>query len=273
MDKVYERAFAKVNLSLKITGKRGSYHTLESIIKFVDLADEVTAEAAENGEIAITYSGLIDGRLPGDNAARAARLVMKKYGCGGIKAAIKKNIPLGAGLGGSSADAAAVIRAMQRLYSLEKIPNELLLEAGSDVPCMYRQNDCIIEGTGEKVKEITLPRLNLVLITIDSCVNTADAYRAYDTLGGEDGNIFDIVSALQKGENPKLFNALQRAAESINPEIRRSVEALEAAGFLGICMTGSGSGVFALETNLRDFDEKLKKLVVTDGKPVIFRQI
>lgn len=118
MYKVRIKAPAKVNFALGITGESGGFHMLDSIVCTIDLFDDVTVAKRSDGMVNITMRGMGSENIPpeANNAVRAAELFAEKHSTGGADITITKRIPMGAGLGGSSADAAGVLRAMSKLY-------------------------------------------------------------------------------------------------------------------------------------------------------------
>lgn len=259
MNVAHECAYAKINIALKITGKRENLHSIETLVKFISLCDFVNVTARTDKEINVRYHGLRE-EIENDNAKRAAALIMKRFGCCGADIEIRKFIPMRAGLGGSSADAAAVARAMKTLYGLPEIPIDILLAMGSDVPCMYSGKNCIVSGVGETVEEVKLPPMNIAVVVPDGGVSTAAAYSMYDSGGGETGDIRRVAASLKRKGSPKIFNALKKAAGKLNGGVDEALAMLKKCGFKRAGMTGSGSGVFGFSFDMKAFDSAVTKL-------------
>lgn len=245
---IQERACAKVNLTLGVTGRRSDgYHTLDSLMVTTDLCDDVTVTRCR--EVIVTCTGMF---LPYRNTLRAAAERYRALTGRGARIHVYKRIPAEAGLGGGSADAAAVLRGMQRLYgeAEERDLYDIALRVGADVPFCLQGGLCRAQGVGEVLTPFRLGApLHLVLAKPAAGVSTRalferinlpqplpDTARAMAALSGGD------VRAL----GPLLCNALQAEAEALVPEIGTLRQRLLALGALGASMTGSGSTVFGL---------------------------
>lgn len=245
---IQERACAKVNLTLGVTGRRSDgYHTLDSLMVTTDLCDDVTVTRCR--EVIVTCTGMF---LPYRNTLRAAAERYRALTGRGARIHVYKRIPAEAGLGGGSADAAAVLRGMQRLYgeAEERDLYDIALRVGADVPFCLQGGLCRAQGVGEVLTPFRLGApLHLVLAKSAAGVSTRalferlnlpqplpDTARAMAALSGGD------VRAL----GPLLCNALQAEAEALVPEIGTLRQRLLALGALGASMTGSGSAVFGL---------------------------
>lgn len=249
MEKMIQlRACAKVNLTLGVTGRRrDGYHTLDSLMVTTDLCDDVTVTRCR--EVIVTCTGMF---LPYRNTLRAAAERYRALTGRGARIHVYKRIPAEAGLGGGSADAAAVLQGMQRLYgeAEERDLYDIALRVGADVPFCLKGGLCRAQGVGEVLTPLRLGApLHLVLAKPAAGVSTRalferlplpqplpDTARAMAALSGGD------VRAL----GPLLCNALQAEAEALVPEIGTLRQRLLALGALGACMTGSGSAVFGL---------------------------
>lgn len=245
---IQERAYAKVNLTLGVTGRRADgYHTLDSLMVTVDLCDDVTVTRCR--EVIVTCTGMF---LPYRNTLRAAAERYRALTGRGARIHVYKRIPAEAGLGGGSADAAAVLRAMQRLYgeAEERDLYDIALRVGADVPFCMQGGLCRAQGVGEVLTPLRLGApLHLVLAKPAQGVSTRalferlslpkpmpDTARAMAALSGGD------VRALA----PLLSNALEVDAEALLPQIGMLRQRLARLGALGARMTGSGSTVFGL---------------------------
>jgi 4-diphosphocytidyl-2-C-methyl-D-erythritol kinase len=251
------KAYAKINLVLNVVGRQDNLHLIDSIMTPFDIYDTVKMEKRTDREIFVKYTNCEN--ITNDTASKMAKLISKKYGLLGVNIEINKNIPIKAGLGGSSADAGAVARGMEKLFSLEKIPNELLLEVGSDVPYMYLGGDKRVQGVGEKVSSVNLPKLYKVLIVDGIGVDTKKSYENYDLFGGDNQDIEKFLININKF-CATFTNSLQKGSQKLNSNIQKASDLLTECGFSS-CMTGSGSGVFGIEYDKAQFENKLKKLI------------
>lgn len=253
---------AKVNAVLRICGTDGrGYHLLESaVLPLKDVYDEVSVAERPDREVRVTVEGAPP--IPGNTAARAARKLIETYGTAGFDIIIKKGIPMASGLGGSSADAAAVFRAFAD--AANTVPSaELMQSVGADVPAMFYAKPVVMRGIGGELEFIEgLPPYKAVVLCGGGGKSTAEVYAAYDRTGGADGNVAEAVERLKAGdEGDYLFNALERAACSEAVEEKKRL--LEKAGFKLVAMSGSGDAVAGL--TLSGFDEKVERLKKLDG--------
>ena len=248
-------AFAKVNFTLEVFGKRADgYHALRSVVMPISLSDTLDIEVADDGSIT-SDTGYDD-----DLCIKAARILRSSVS--GLESSlgavirVVKRIPAGGGLGGGSADAAAVLRALNDLWKAGLSREELAevgAQVGSDVPALVLGGPVIMEGRGDRVDDLRLKTegLNLVLVSPGVHSSTADVYAACEArpLCGEDLTA-KMVSALQAGDLSRIaaafMNDLQPPAVRIHPEIADALVSLKTAGVIGVMMSGSGSSVFGL---------------------------
>lgn len=241
------RAYAKINLTLDVTGKRpDGYHLLRSIMCAVDIFDEVHIEPA------VGISVRFDADIPAENTAlRAAREFCRRTGQGcGI--AINKHIPQQAGMGGGSADAAAVLRGLNRLYGNPLLEEELFsigVGIGADVPFCLMGGCALAEGIGELLTPLPAPSLPLVIVKGSGGVSTRALFSGLRLPLTARPDTASALTAIKSGDieqlAPLCVNALEPPAAALLPEIlqnRRRLESLGARAF----MTGSGSAVVGI---------------------------
>ncbi|WP_249872217.1 4-(cytidine 5'-diphospho)-2-C-methyl-D-erythritol kinase [Oceanobacillus saliphilus] len=253
---ILEKAPAKINLSLDVLRKRDDgYHDVEMIMTSIDLADRIELEQLEEDRIEISLESRY---VPNDErnlAYKAAQLFKKKYGIKkGVHIHIDKSIPVSAGLGGGSADAAGVLRGLNRLWSLE-ISLDELAELGSTIGadvafCVYG-NTAIARGYGEKIEQLpSPPPCWVVLAKPDIGVSTRTIFGQIDI-----GKLFHpdttaILDALKEKNFSKLCsnvgNSLEEITFGLHPEVLRIKEAMVQAGATGVLMSGSGPTVYGL---------------------------
>jgi 4-diphosphocytidyl-2-C-methyl-D-erythritol kinase len=257
------RAHAKINLALSVTGVKGGMHTIDSLVTNIGVYDTINATKRADSQIKVDYWGLTEG-LRGDTAKRMAELIQNRYGTAGADILITKRIPMSAGLGGSSADAAGVAHCMRTLYNLGDIPADLLLAVGSDVPYMYEGGDKRISGTGERLESVFLQQANYAVLVCPGGVSTAEAYALYDKIGGQNPDIDKILDNMRLGKPYILTNALQKAAAELNHNITTGLELLARSGFENTVMSGSGSSVIGVTADKKKHEQNcdtLKKLL------------
>ena len=241
---------AKLNLFLHVTGRRADgYHTLESLMVLLDFGDLLTLSPRKDGAIVLTHP------LPGvpaesDLAYRAAQLLKIHAGTTqGATISLDKRIPLGAGLGGGSSDAASVLLALNRLWNLELPRAELMrigLQLGADVPFFLFGTSAHVGGVGEVLRPVTLPRLAYLISVPPVHVATADVFAAPQLKRDSPPSGADAF-ALGFGRND-----LQAVAAGLHGAISEAITALDAVHFghaartayTAARMSGSGSSVF-----------------------------
>jgi len=243
-------ARAKINLTLDILGKRpDGYHEVRMILQEIGLSDRITLEQGTSGENELFFSengksgGAAALSAEADNLMlRAARLMQKTFGISrGVRMRLEKNIPVAAGLAGGSADAAAVITGMDRLFGLCLSTEELCAAGaclGADIPFCIRGGTMLCEGIGERMTPAE-SRLHgfLVLAKPDAPVSTKDAYRAFDLLDPaaiERPDTAGALSALKNGDaaglSASMKNVLEPVGISFVPGIRLLKERLMEEG-------------------------------------------
>lgn len=252
-EKLTVRAAAKINLALDVTGKlENGYHTLESVFQSVGLYDEVTVELAEDIAVSCEVPELFaeSDEIPCDERNIAYKAAKRFFECAGISGGchihIKKGIPSQAGMGGGSADAAAVMYCLSKLTGAGIIAPE---KTGADVPFMLTGGTAYVEGIGEKITPIADHSGRILVIAKGKeGVSTAVAY----------GNIDALVSPVHP-ETSKLVDAINNAPDEAYryfgnlfeqavqlEEVDDIKKNMLADGALNAVMTGSGSAVFGL---------------------------
>lgn len=247
-------AFAKVNLTLDVYGTRpDGYHALRSVVMPISLSDTLTLEPADEFSSDTGYDD--------DLCLKAARvLANSQWGsdapvaCQKFFIRVAKRIPAGGGLGGGSADAAATLVALNGLWDLGKSRAELAeigAQVGSDVPALVLGGAVLMEGRGERVRDLRLKTgdLNLVLVNPGVPSSTREVYamcgaREKDAPSPTDA----MIAALRTGDLAQIAaatsNDLQAPAVRLHPEIADALASLRTAGATGVTMSGSGSCVF-----------------------------
>ncbi len=255
MNTVRLNAYAKLNLTLDVLGTRDGYHLLDSLVTTIDVSDRVILKKRRDGAAKIVMHGCGSEAIPPEEnlALRAAERFMERFRTTGADITVYKNIPMGAGMGGSSADTAAVIKGMGMLYEIEEKSALLSLanSLGSDTGYLLEGGLCRMRGRGERFDPLPFLPLPFLLLCPKEGVSTAACYSAFDGLGLSGGKRTErALSLLSEGNLPwaaKLFgNDLYPAAKSLCPAAEDALLSLKAFSPLGVAMTGSGSAAFAL---------------------------
>ncbi len=253
-----EAAYGKLNLTLDVLQKReDGYHDLESIMQAVSLRDdiELKLETREPWTLSCDREGI--PCTPKNLAWKAAKVF---YDSGsfpdeGLSIHIRKRIPTEAGMGGGSADAAAVLRALNRAYGEPYSVEELAAlgtEVGSDVPFCVVNGTAFARGRGEKLESLACnAKLHYVICKPDLSFSTPTLFSKLDeTPISRRPNHLAVIQALEKGEEQLvaegLYNVFEEAVRSDYPEILHLKERLLQEGAWGAQMTGSGSVVFGI---------------------------
>lgn len=275
--KITLEANAKINLFLDITGKRSDgYHIINTVMQSVSLSDEVTVCKNDGGKIKIECS---DSSVPcneTNTAYKAAAAFFKYIGSEikGVTVKIKKHIPTQAGLAGGSADAAAVLAALNRLYDT-KLKKEELAEIaekiGADVPFCVYGGTMTAGGIGTILNPLPdMPDCFIVIVKPDFSVSTKEAYQKSDDLGYDNNKSPEaVINAICSGNISELAKNLYNKFEEISGvgEIESIKTAMKSFGALGACLTGSGSAVFGL------FEEKGKADKCKDALSHIYNDV
>ena len=259
MNTVKIKAYAKVNLTLEITGIEDGYHILDSLVASVDLYDSLLLKKRKDKLSFVTMRGMGSEGIPPEKntALKAAELFSKTFNTNGADITVYKNIPMGAGLGGSSADVSGVLNGMAKLYGItdrEKLKT-LADCLGSDTGYMLNGGFARMQGRGEKVTPIsTKAKLNMLLICPSSEVSSGGCYRKYDelpkTLEWKESATENGIKALCENNINEvgryLMNDLYVPALHLNPDVEKAHDEGRSFSPLGVTMTGSGSCVLAL---------------------------
>ncbi|OGU18571.1 MAG: 4-(cytidine 5'-diphospho)-2-C-methyl-D-erythritol kinase [Ignavibacteria bacterium GWA2_55_25] len=257
------RAYAKINIGLHVIGKRpDNYHAIETIFHQVDLFDEI--DLVHHDEAIHFSTNRSD--LPSDRSnlcVQAAQLIQNVTGIPtGVKITLRKKIPVGAGLGGGSADAAAVLKGLVHLLSVEITTNELETMAaslGSDVPFFIRGGTAYATGRGEILEPVpaSLP-YTIAVVTPPIRVSTGWAYAHIHPTGGRKGqSLKDLIVGprLSSEELQARFrNDFEETVFAAHPQIQSIKETLLQRGACLALMSGSGSSVFGFFEEMHPLD-------------------
>ncbi len=258
MRKVRLRAYAKVNFALDVIGLRADgYHDIATVMQSISLSDEVEIERiAEGFEFTFEPEGAEIGP-PERNTAYVAWKSLQRSTGDALPASVRlrKWIPVGAGLGGGSADAAALLVGLNELFDLGLRVDELRevgARVGADVPFCISGGTALGEGVGEMLTPLPgPPAQHLVLAKPHRSADTGEIYRAHDAAGTESARCVEpVVSALQSRSLRDLAASVGNDLESVTSDLVPEVAALEskllAREALGATMSGSGTAVYGI---------------------------
>jgi 4-diphosphocytidyl-2-C-methyl-D-erythritol kinase len=279
--KVRLRAFAKVNYALEVRRLRDDgYHEIASVLQSISLADEIDVERAREGFELFCEPGI---GPPEENTVRKAWAILRELSDEElpVRIRLRKKIPAGAGLGGGSADAAAVLVGLNELFDLGLNVEELSevgLRVGADVPFCLSGGTALAEGVGEVLSSLRAPPdHHVVLAKPRKGAGTGEIYRAYDEHPPGEGkaSVEPVVAALRSGELPALAKAIGNDLEPVTarfvPEVAAYRRELLRRGALGAAMTGSGTavyGIFSSSNAARTAESELRADYVGDFTPV-----
>jgi 4-diphosphocytidyl-2-C-methyl-D-erythritol kinase len=267
------RAYAKINIGLRVLGKRpDGYHNIETIFHEIDLSDELSVDRAD--VISLTTSS---SNVPSDSrnlcilAAEAIRARVKSRD--GATITLKKNIPVGAGLGGGSSDAAAVLVALNKLWNAGLDRKDLLSIAstlGSDVPFFIRGGSAFGTSRGEVLDYFDL-KIPFWVATVTPPIHVSTSW-AYSRVKPRRQKEFGNLRALVEGgiaDASKLtatvLNDFEDSVFEVQPEIGKIKETLKASGALFALMSGSGSSVFGFFND----EDSARKAIKAFASPLV----
>ncbi len=253
---IKEKAYAKINLFLNVIEKRvDGFHDLEMVMASIDFFDTLSFKLLDKKEIIIDSSVQIT-KNPKDNLVyKVVEFIQREFEVEkGVHITIDKKIPISAGLAGGSADAAAALRGVNKLWKLELSLDDLAkfgIQFGSDIPfCIYNKL-CVARGRGEELlfldKKINLP---ILLINPNERISTKEVFSrvkadqlVYKKIGDMTAGIYnknvDLISR-------ELFNSLEPIAFELEPKVKEIKHQIRDLGIEGVLMSGSGATVFAI---------------------------
>ena len=247
---IAEVAPAKLNLVLHVGPPDAGMHPIASLFASLELADRVETQEADEDRV-------ICPGVEGDNLAAAAVRELRERRLPGLpplEIRIEKRIPVAAGLGGGSADAAAALRAANRLAGSPVSADELralAAELGSDVPSQVEPGHAVVTGTGELIEPIELPPVDLVLVPDERGLSAGAVYAELDRAEGwrerlDPEPLRALAGAGAEELARVLENDLEPPARALLPDIGGALDALRTAGALGVAVSGSGPTCFGL---------------------------
>jgi 4-diphosphocytidyl-2-C-methyl-D-erythritol kinase len=272
---VTEKAYAKINLTLEVLDKRADgYHNIESIMTTVNLYDTVTITAHTGGECRLTCDTAVTEKAEDNLCMKALRAFFAHTGlaCDGVDIALEKRIPMQAGLGGGSADAAAVLRGLQKIYAPDMERSELETIAatvGSDVPFCVGGGTQLVCGRGEELSPLPpVPPCTFLIVKPRESFSTAEMYARLDMCEPEERtNCREIAEvALKVKEVVTLAVGLHNDFEKVlplNSQVPMIHETMLRRGAWGTVLCGSGSAVAGLYRTEEETKETIEVLKIS----------
>jgi len=250
---------AKLNLMLHITGRRADgYHELQTVFQFLDLCDELQFETTSDGKVNRS-EGPSFITAEDDLVVRSARALQQKSGTKqGVDIRVIKRIPVGAGLGGGSSDAAATLHALNRLWKLNLDVDQLAdigLSLGADVPVFVHGFAAFAEGVGERLQPVSIDECWYLLITPDVHVSTAEIFSDPDLT--RDCPAIKICDLSTAGWDNVCVPVVTRRY----PEVDKALKLLD--DFAEAKMSGTGASVFAQFAGKQQAEQALAQLQTT----------
>ena len=261
-----DRAYAKINLSLDVFNVReDGYHDISSIMLPIDFYDELNIHRAHEDSFSCNRRFIRWG--PHNSIYKMIEVMRERYGIKDHFAiSLNKCVPIQAGLGGGTADAAGTLRILQDMYHLEMSKEEIIdvcLKVGADVPFNYFNVPAVVSGIGDVIDPIDLKKTYYILIVKPSAgVSTKEAYNTLNMGTCAHPDIEELKKILEEGRDFKglLGNSLEEPALRLNPQIREIEDLLKSYEKGEVLMSGSGSAVFCISENNEDIRALYQKI-------------
>ena len=251
---VTEFAPAKINLALHVLGRRADgYHELDSVVAFADVGDVLTFAPASKTDLSVDGAFALDAPTTNDNLVlRAYSALAQRGALPAVAMHLTKNLPVASGIGGGSADAAAALRGLMRLFDLRfdaETMREMALSLGADVPVCLNGKACRMQGVGDIITPLEqLPAHAILLVNPLQACGTKDVFRSMGLKTGDDAGL-----ALDLNTPSTWRNDMTDAAQRVLPVIIEVFTALEALpSTVAVRMSGSGATCFALMDRYAD---------------------
>ena len=271
MKNLHIRSFAKINISLNITKKReDGFHEIDSVMLPISLHDSLVVSKLKNTtDNFVTVDDFSIGSFSYNLATFSIEKLQSAYHFNDkFRVLIHKVIPIQAGLGGGSSNAAFTMKAVNTMLKLGATDEELIQLSkplGCDIPFFIKCKPARVQGVGEILTPINIKNNYFVLIVKPELgCSTKEVYALSDSMELKTCNLDNVVKALEEGDDDLLlenmYNALQEPAIKMVPQIQTIIDELKENGLKMVQVTGSGSAVFALSTDKALLTKVLKKL-------------
>ena len=270
------KSYAKINISLRVKSKmENGYHELDSVMVPIELHDSIVISPLYNrNDSFVTVDDFSNGLIHYNLAGSAIDALEKKYGvhkC--FRIYIHKVIPMQAGLGGGSSNAAFTLRAINQILKLGASDEELIEIAtplGADIPFFIKCQPSRCGGIGEKIQPIEIKNnYHVLIVKPNEGVSTKECFKIADNKPYPEVDVDKVVEALRIGDDDMLAeymgNSLQPSAIELVPEIQTIIDYLKEQGLKLVMMSGSGSSVFALSTD-KSILKRVQKQIDEEGR-------
>lgn len=267
------KANAKINLTLDVVGKReDGYHLIDSVFQSVSLCDDVVVEKSDTVSVTCDDSTICD---KSNIAYKAAEKFFEYVGIdGGAEIVIKKHIPLASGMGGGSADAAAVIVALDKLYETNLSQDtlcEIGLSVGADVPFCIMGGTARVGGIGEQMQKLPdMPDCAILLIKHGAKQSTADMYKKIDNCPQSVFYTQIVADAIKNNDLNTICKNVSNAFSAVCDNIEL-INNIKTTNPLAVSLSGSGPTVFAVYNNIADANKAKNTLEQKNYNPLIAR--
>jgi len=269
-EQVHVRCPAKVNLFLKVLGKRSDgYHEIQTVMQTVTLFDELKVLKKTSGVSLLCWGEDVKESPENNLVFKAANLFLNRVHIrGGVRLELKKNIPIAAGLGGGSSDAACCLLALNELFG-RSLPigelKSLATQLGSDVPFFIEGGAALCTGRGEIVKLLRpAPQFGGILLVPKTSLKTTDMYASLKPEDFHDPDLEPTLRAIESGDlsrlSSALFNSFQRVALQKVPELVDLKSRLERVGSLAVVLSGSGPTLLGIFPGASEAEAALSRL-------------
>lgn len=254
MKTVKINAPAKINLALNVTGQNNGYHNLDMLVSTISVFDTVILSSRKDDKINLK----VQSEHPeyflepeNDNAYKTAKLFVEKFNTTGVDITVKKRIPIGGGLGGSSADIAGVLRGLKKLYNVTEDVKPLADNLGSDSGYLLTGGFARLKGRGEIVESLSIDKkLYLCIVVASGGVNTKECFTLFDEKGASGRADIDLlIENIKNYDGTEIkgsYNMLYDSAVEINPEVKRAYDETKSLSPSLTLMSGSGSSVYGV---------------------------
>ncbi len=276
MKKVVKKIPGKINLTLDILGVTDGYHDIESLVASINVYDTVTVKQRTDGKITLVNKGLdVDCPIIENNAYKAAKSFVETFETYGVDIIIDKKIPVGGGLGGSSADIAGVLNAMNELYEINGDMTPLAVELGSDSAFMLDGGYAVLKGRGDEVEKKDIDKkLYLVIVTCKKGISARKCYQKFDHKKKYfEPTTKNATEEMFQGDEKCAFkyfkNDLQASASELVGEIKHNLYMLDKAGAEISMVAGSGPSTIGFFADKKARDTAFNKLKPLLGEEVI----
>ncbi len=264
-----ERAYAKINMSLDVFNIReDGYHDINSIMVPIDFYDELEIEKSSRDEYVCNRMHILFNRH--NSIIKMINIVKERFHIDDhYSVKLNKHIPIKAGLGGGTSDAAAALRIMERMYELKLTDEEridICLKVGADVPFNYYSTPAVVSGLGDVIEPFEMAKeYEVLLVKPRMGVSTVEAYESLNMDICDHPDIDALRLALTDGDSieGKLGNSLEQPALKLNREVAVIKNRLGELGAKNVLMSGSGSTVFAISEDkqeIADLHDKMSRL-------------